>query len=120
MAKTALDNIDFKLFLTTTLNRGHIEGIDQGDVLILPVAARDEEEQSTTQESMFNYIRLSDGGIERLSNVRSEISILADIGKQLLPDSQVDFSQLKNHDTLRETIANTIPGLEKLKDIGVA
>jgi len=31
-----------------------------------PIAARDEEHQKTTQESMFNFVRMSDGGIVRL------------------------------------------------------
>ena len=54
--KEALNNIDFKVFLNTTLNLGHFNGVDK-EVIILPVLARDEEFQSTTQESMFNYIR---------------------------------------------------------------
>jgi molybdopterin-dependent oxidoreductase alpha subunit len=123
-AAEALNNIDFKVYLTTTLNQGHLYGVEDSDVLILPVQARDEEAQSTTQESMFNYVRLSDGGIDRLDNVRSEVSILASIGKQLLdqtqPDSTLDFAQFEQHDTIRETIANTVTGMEDLKDIGVA
>jgi len=69
---------------------------------------------------MFNFIRLSDGGIDRLDNVRSEVSILAAIGKKLLPKSNIDFEQFSNHETLREAIANIIPGMDQLKDIGVA
>ncbi len=34
------------------------------EVLILPVTARDEEWSPTTQESTFNYVRLSDSGIK--------------------------------------------------------
>jgi len=126
-AAEALNRIGFKVFLTTTLNQGHLYGADgesDNDVLILPVQARDEEQQSTTQESMFNYVRLSDGGIDRLDNVRSEVSILASIGKKLLaltqPNSPVDFSQFERHDTIREAIAKTIPGMEDLEDISVA
>ncbi len=117
---TALNNIGFKCFLTTTLNQGHLYGIDKGDTLILPVMARDEEQQATTQESMFNFVRLSDGGIERLDNIRSEVNILTEIGKKLLKDSAVKFEQFCNHDTIRETIARIIPGMENLKDISVA
>ena len=62
-AEAALDNLGFKLFLTTTLNHGHIKGCNKGESLILPVTARDEEWEPTTQESMFNFVRLSDGGI---------------------------------------------------------
>ncbi len=123
-AKTALDRIACKVYLTTTLNQGHLYGVDNSDALILPVKSRDEEQQSTTQESMFNFVRLSNGGIDRLDNVRSEVSILATIGQQLLakiaPNNPIDFSQFEQHDTIRETIANTVTGMEELKDIGVA
>lgn len=118
-AAQAMDKIGLRIHLTTTLNQGHLHGI-AGDLLVLPVAARDEEHQSTTQESMFNYVRLSDGGIYRLPNVRSEVAILADLGARLLPDSPLDFASFADHDTVREAIAKTVPGMEALKDIGVA
>jgi molybdopterin-dependent oxidoreductase alpha subunit len=118
-AREALDRIGLRVHLTTTLNQGHLQGI-AGDVLILPVAARDEEPQSTTQESMFNYVRLSDGGIHRLPDVRSEVAIVAELGRRLLPDAPIDFDRYTNHDTIRETIARTIPGMQDLKDIGLA
>ena len=43
------------------------------ETIILPVLARDEEPQPTTQESMFNYVRLSDGGIIRHKSLKSEV-----------------------------------------------
>jgi molybdopterin-dependent oxidoreductase alpha subunit len=116
-AKTALNNIDFKVFLTTTLNRGHLTSVETSEALILPVTARDEEWQPTTQESMFNYVRLSDGGITRLANVRPEVTILCDLAKKLLPDCPVDFTQFKQHNNIRASIAATIPGMSELKDI---
>lgn len=119
-AERALDNIGFKVFLTTTLNRGHVHGVDNGEVLVLPVCARDEEPEPTTQESMFNYVRLSDGGIRRIAAVRSEVALLADIAALLLPDSPVDFAAFKRHARVREAIAEVIPGMEALADIDVA
>ena len=116
----ALDDIGFKLFLTTTLNTGHIHGCDNTESLILPVTARDEEWQSTTQESMFNYVRLSDGGIERHENTRPEVVVLCDLAQKLLQNSPVDFNEFKQHSTIRKAIANTIPGMEQLADIDVA
>jgi molybdopterin-dependent oxidoreductase alpha subunit len=116
-AQQALDKITFKVYLTTTLNLGHITGMETSEALILPVTARDEEWQPTTQESMFNYIRLSDGGIDRLHNVKPEVEILCELGKRLLPNSPLDFNQLKQHDSIRAAIAATIPGLGELKDI---
>ena len=119
-AKQALENIPFKLFLTTTLNEGHLNGIDSSDVLILPVAARDEERQSTTQESMFNFVRLSDGGVERLDNVKSEVDILASLGERLVDSDTFDFNQFKTHNTIRKVIAKTIPGMQEIEHIDIA
>jgi len=117
-ARAALDNIKFKVYLTTTLNRGHITGMETSEALILPVTARDEEWQATTQESMFNYVRLSDGGIDRLPNVKPEVEILCELGKRLLPRCPLNFQKLKQHESIRAAIAATIPGLSELKDIG--
>ncbi|RYE45257.1 MAG: FdhF/YdeP family oxidoreductase [Hyphomicrobiales bacterium] len=119
-ASRAMEAIGFKLFLTTTLNRGHVHGLGEGEVLILPVTARDEEWSPTTQESMFNFVRLSDGGIERLDNVRPETVILCDLAKLLVPDSPVPFERFKEHRQVREVIAKVVPGLEQLADIDVA
>jgi molybdopterin-dependent oxidoreductase alpha subunit len=116
----ALAKIGFKLFLTTTLNKGHIYGHDDSEALVLPVTARDEEWQPTTQESMFNYVRLSDGGIRRLKDVRPETEILCDLAQRLLPESPVDFAAFKAHKTIREAIAKIVPGMEALADIDVA
>ncbi|MCD7060158.1 FdhF/YdeP family oxidoreductase [Pelagibacterium xiamenense] len=119
-ARDALDGIGFKLHLTTTLNLGHVHGHDSSESLILPVAARDEEWEPTTQESMFNFVRLSDGGIDRLANVRPESVILADLARTVLPASPIDFAAFKKHARVREAIAQIVPGLEELADIDVA
>ena len=115
-AERALNAIPFKVYLNTTLNHGHFYGVDK-EVLVLPVAARDEEHQKTTQESMFNFVRLSDGGIVRLNNVRSEVQIISEIAEKLLMDSTLDFGNLKHHQNLREFIAKVVPGYEKLGEI---
>ena len=60
-AAEALGKLDMVVYLNTTLNTGHAHGLAK-ETIILPVLARDEEPQPTTQESMFNYVRLSDGG----------------------------------------------------------
>jgi molybdopterin-dependent oxidoreductase alpha subunit len=119
-AEQALEQIGFKVFLTTTLNRGHLVGVAEGESLILPVTARDEERQPTTQESMFNYVRLSDGGISRLDHVRPEVDILCDLAMRLMPDSRIPFEALNSHATLRSAIASIVPGMEELAEIDVA
>lgn len=119
-AGEALDRIGFKAFMTTTLNAGHIAGARRGECLILPVAARDEEWEATTQESMFNFVRLSDGGIIRHANVRPETDILAELGERLLPGGAIDFAAFRKHRRIREAIATTVPGMEDLQHIDVA
>ncbi|MFP9138143.1 FdhF/YdeP family oxidoreductase [Devosia sp. XGJD_8] len=119
-ASRAMEAIGFKLFLTTTLNMGHVHGLGDGDVLVLPVTARDEEWEPTTQESMFNYVRLSDGGIRRLDNVRPESWILGEIGQRLLPNSPIAIKTFCAHSKVRNAIAAIVPGLEELADIDVA
>ncbi|MDV3250314.1 FdhF/YdeP family oxidoreductase [Devosia sp. BK] len=116
----AMGAIGFKLFLTTTLNQGHVHGLGEGEVMILPVTARDEEWEPTTQESMFNFVRLSDGGIERIGTVRPESWILGQLGKRMLPGSPIDFYAFSGHAKLRDAIAAIVPGMEELADIDVA
>lgn len=125
-AEQVMDKIACKVFLTTTLNKGHLHGIDNSEAIILPVAARDEEPEPTTQESMFNYVRYSDGGINRLDNVRSEVDILTRFAAALFEQSDaedtssLDFSVFRSHKTIRETIAAIVPGMEDLQSIDVA
>ncbi|MEM9533588.1 MAG: FdhF/YdeP family oxidoreductase [Pseudomonadota bacterium] len=119
-AEEALSNIPFRMSLTTTLNQSHVRGTDGAEVLVLPVTARDEEWEPTTQESMFNYVRLSEGGIRRLENVRPEVTVLADLAVRLLPDCELDFAAFKRHRKVREAIAAVVPGMEALKDIDEA
>src|SRR5262249_8371100 len=54
-AAEALGKLDLLVYMSTTLNTGHAHGL-AGETIILPVLARDEEPQPTTQESMFSYV----------------------------------------------------------------
>jgi anaerobic selenocysteine-containing dehydrogenase len=69
---------------------------------------------------MFNFVRLSDGGIDRLDGVRPEVAILADLARRLLPDSPIDWTEFARHRRIREAIAATVPGMSELADIDVA
>jgi anaerobic selenocysteine-containing dehydrogenase len=82
-AASAIGNLDQITYLSTTLNSGHAHGLAR-ETIILPVLARDEEPQPTTQESMFNFIRLSDGGPRRHDGPRSEIDVIASIAERIL------------------------------------
>ena len=116
-AKQALANIDQVVYLSTALNTGHAHGRGK-ETIILPVLARDEERQPTTQESMFSYVRLSDGGPQRLQGPRGEVQIIADLAHRMLGDGEpIDWSALRQHGNIREAIAKTVPGYEKIADI---
>jgi anaerobic selenocysteine-containing dehydrogenase len=79
------------------------------------VLARDEEPQPTTQESMFNFVRLSDGGAARHAGPRSEISILSDIALRTCGEGgPVDWRLAADHAHLRQLIAQIVPGWEKI------
>ena len=119
-AAGALSAIRHKIFATTTLNRGHVCGAENSAALIFPVCARDEEPQATTQESMFNYVRLSDGGISRMANARSESSLLVDLASAVIPSEIFDFTKFATHSSVRKAIAATVPGMENLASIDVA
>src|SRR5690606_9442809 len=116
-ARDALDRIPLKVHLSTKLNEGHVHGI--GEVtLILPVLARDEESSPTTQESMFNYVRISSGGAPAVpGEMRSEVEILAELAQRILPEGRFDWTQLRSHRHLREQIAKVVPGFAPLASI---
>jgi len=113
---TALSKIDFVLYMNTTLNQGHVLGRGK-TTLILPVLARDEEPQPTTQESMFSYIRMSDGGKPRHTGPRSEVSVIAEIVEKLLPSHPIPWKELKVHGNIRKMIGSIVPGFENMKTI---
>ncbi|MBX3414728.1 MAG: FdhF/YdeP family oxidoreductase [Pirellulales bacterium] len=117
-AAESLSRLDMLVYLNTTLNTGHAHGL-AARTIILPVLARDEEVQSTTQESMFNYVRLSDGGIRRHEGLRSEVQVISRIAADTLGDhGPVDWPGMQDHGRIREAIARIVPGFEKLADIG--
>lgn len=117
-AARAISKIDLMVYLNTTLNLGHAWGLGK-DTMILPVYARDEETQSTTQESMFNYVRLSDGGKERHADLRSEVEITCEVASRVAPNHPLlQWQALKDHNAIRELIAKVIPGYEPVAQIG--
>ncbi|MCZ7586224.1 MAG: FdhF/YdeP family oxidoreductase [Deltaproteobacteria bacterium] len=116
-ARRALSKIGLVVYLNTSLNTGHAHGTGR-ETIILSVAARDEETQATTQESMFNYVRLSEGGPRRHAGTWSEVDIVADLAARVLGDGgPLPWSALRDHKTIRSWIAKTVPGLEALETI---
>lgn len=116
-AAEALSRLKLSVMLSTTMNTGHVHGLAE-ETIILPVLARDEEPEPTTQESMFNYVRLSDGGPRRLPGPRSEVEVIAQIGSALLPTAKgIDWDQMRRTSTIRAWIAAVVPGYEQIAQI---
>jgi len=116
-AGEALESLDMLVMLNTTLNTGHANGLGK-TTIILPVLARDEEPEPTTQESMFNYVRLSDGGPRRLPGPRSEVHVIAEIARRVLGNSDaIDWDQMQRTNTIRHWISKVVPGYEKIDSI---
>jgi len=130
-AAQALAQLDTLVYLNTTLNTGHAHGLAR-ETIILPVLARDEEPQPTTQESMFNYVRLSDGGPRRHAGPRSEVEVIAQIAQGVfdgavgnalrgVPSGSdtrlIDWKTMQHTGKIREAIAKVIPGFEQLATI---
>lgn len=116
-AAESLQQLEQLVYLSTTLNTGHAHGLAQ-ETIILPVLARDEEPQPTTQESMFNYVRLSDGGPARHVGTKSEIEVIATIARGVLGDKgAVDWQAMQQSSRIREAIAKIVPGFEAIADI---
>ncbi len=125
-ARAALENLDMLVYLSTTLNTGHAHGLAR-ETIILPVLARDEEPQATTQESMFNLVRLSDGGPRRHAGPKSEVEVIATIAGETASAvgekngstglQFIDWRSLRNTGRIREAIAAIVPGFDKIKEI---
>ena len=116
-AERALRRIPFTAYISTKMNPGHVHGRGK-TCLILPPLARDEESQCTTQESMFNYVRLSEGGDPALpGDFKSEVEIIAEIAQRILPEGRFDWGRFRSHETLRKEIAKVVPGYGAMKDI---
>jgi len=74
---------------------------------------------------MFNFVRLSDGGPERLAGPRSEVEIIATLAENVLgdapgaedPSAPINWKSMQDTGKIRDAIAEVIPGFEKIRDI---
>ena len=112
-ANEALSSLEMLVMLNTTLNTGHARGLAE-ETIILPVLARDEEPQPTTQESMFNFIRLSDGGPARHAGPRSEVQVIAELAEAVIGSGPLDWKSMQDTGKIRAAISRVVPGYEKI------
>ena len=113
-AERCMQRVETAVYISTKLNPGHFHGRGR-TTLLLPARTRDEESQATTQESMFNYVRLSSGGAPPLSpEMRSEVEIVAALAARVLPSGPIDWGRWQDHRTLRAEMARVVPGFAEI------
>jgi molybdopterin-dependent oxidoreductase alpha subunit len=118
-AQKALGNIDTIIYLATKPNIGHFNGLAKVNTIIIPVLNRFENPHKTTVESGNNFVRLNDEGTTHLkdADLISEVDFLTELAHQLLGESPVQWRKLKDTHYVRQLIAQTIPGYEKISTI---
>ncbi|MDP7008197.1 MAG: FdhF/YdeP family oxidoreductase [Phycisphaerales bacterium] len=105
----AMANINVVTYMSTTLNQGHFLGRGR-ETIVLPVCARDEESQVTTQESMFNFVRRSAGGARRHEGARSEVGIIVELAEKSV--GQIDWAPFREHQVVRALMEKCIVGFD--------
>ncbi|AKG23207.1 FdhF/YdeP family oxidoreductase [Calothrix sp. 336/3] len=118
-AKDALANIETIFYIATKPNQGHFHGLAKHNTIIIPVYARFENPHKTTTESGNNFVRLNDEGTTHLkdANLISEVEFITEIAHRIQGDTPVNWRKLQDTQYVRQLIAQTIPGYEKIAEI---
>lgn len=120
-AKRALGQIETIFYAATKPNLGHFHGLAAQNTLILPVFTRFENPHRTTVESGNNFVRLNEPGSSHLqapeADLVSEVELLTEIAVRLLGTEPIDWRRLQDAGYIRELIAQTIPGYEKIREL---
>ncbi|MDJ0533007.1 MAG: FdhF/YdeP family oxidoreductase [Xenococcaceae cyanobacterium MO_207.B15] len=117
--KRALGKIKTIFYLATKPNLGHFHGLAQQQTIIIPVLNRFENPHKTTVESGNNFVRLNDEGQTHLKNADliAEVDFLTELAYRLHGEHPVNWRKLQDTKYVRELIAQTIPGFEKMANI---
>ncbi len=118
-AKRALGKIDTIIYLATKPNIGHFNGIAKTNTIVIPVFTRFEYPYKTTVESGNNFVRFNDPGQTHIENgdLIMEIEFLTEMAHRLLGNEPIDWRRLRDPRYVRQLIAQTIPGYEKIGTI---
>ncbi len=118
-AKRALSKIETIIYLATKPNLGHFHGLAKKNTIIIPVFARFENPHKTTTESGNNFVRLSDEGKTHLkdADLIAEVEFLTQLAYRLHGTTPIDWRKLQYTKYVRQLIAQTIPGYEKIGEI---
>lgn len=118
-AKRALSKIETIIYLATKPNLGHFHGLAKKNTIIIPVFARFENPHKTTSESGNNFVRLSDEGKTHLkdADLISEVEFLTQLAHRIHGETLISWQKLQDTKYVRQLIAQTIPGYEKIAEI---
>jgi molybdopterin-dependent oxidoreductase alpha subunit len=118
-AKRALGNVETIIYLATKPNLGHFSGLAKHNTIVIPVLNRFENPHKTTVEAGNNFVRLNDEGETHLKNADliPEVQFLTELASRIHGDFPVDWRQLQDTKYVRQLIAKTIPGYEKIATI---
>lgn len=118
-AQRALSNIETIFYLATKPNLGHFHGLAKKNTIIIPVFARFENPHKTTTESGNNFVRLSDEGETHLkdADLISEVEFLTEVAHRIHGETPINWRKLQDTKYVRQLIAKTIPGYEKIAEI---
>jgi molybdopterin-dependent oxidoreductase alpha subunit len=115
----ALGKIETIIYLATKPNLGHFHGLAKHNTIVIPVLNRFENPYKTTVESGNNFVRLNDEGETHLKDVDviPEVKFLTELAHRLHGEYPVDWRKLQDTRYIRQLIAQTIPGYEKIGTI---
>ena len=117
----ALSKIETIFYISTKPNLGHFHGLAKRNTIIIPVFARFENPHKTTTESGNNFVRLNDEGETHLrgedADLISEVEFLTEIAHRIHGECPVNWRKLQDTKYIRQLIAQTIPGFEKMATI---
>ncbi|MEB3145595.1 MAG: FdhF/YdeP family oxidoreductase [Cylindrospermopsis raciborskii 1523720] len=120
-AKKALSEIETIFYVGTKPNLGHFHGLAKVQTLLLPVFNRFENPHQTTTESGNNFVRLNDAGRTHLSSQESdlisEVELITEIAHISHQECLINWRKLQDPIYIRELIAKTIPGYQKIGHI---
>ena len=117
--KRALGKIKTIIYLATKPNLGHFHGLAAENTIIIPVFNRFENPHKTTVESGNNFVRLNDEGQTHIQNgdLIAEVDFLTELAYRIHGEYPVDWRKLQDTKYVRQLIAQTIPGFEKMAEI---
>lgn len=117
--KRALGKIKTIIYLATKPNLGHFHGLAQQQTIVIPVLNRFENPHKTTVESGNNFVRLNDEGQTHLKNADliAEVDFLTELAHRIHGEDPIHWRKLQDTKYVRQLIAQTLPGFEKMADI---